>query len=489
MAARRFGELLLLASLLLGIISFHSRLSIRNFSTTFTEEEPQRRLSAQEKDGDKPLRILYIVTSLAEYNNGRRFTTRGDDRLKNFMLPVLVEGVESMIAVGYSHVDVFLITHWKMRRDRLKLIREALPKSVGLQVWDEATPIGYKLENQHNHTDPVTRGLARQHRYVIKDKLLEYDLFVNFEDDMLVKGEHVQQYIKMSQQLASLRDVAPIARFVPKRLTPMRDIFYGPLNKAQFGRLVPGLMRVEVLRDEDKHGAQTELDPIPVDLDYDGVTRSVDPSPCCHVSNSTASTATHIPQSPSSDKIFIWETGIKGLSVREIPGMGWVGLQSGAFLPNRNRCIGNYWSGRDGHFGNMSRPIPGEAMYLNNQGGWMATRQQILEWHTEQCPCGFLPPYDEPCYEFDGLDLRNVEYWSGGMSLFQSFKACNLQRIVSLDPDEFSRQLVYHSANNKQKQLKQRGKQDRFVKVDNLLGQLNTVRKNAEAAKKKELEQ
>lgn len=170
--------------------------------------------------------------------------------------------------------------------------------------------------------------------------------------------------------------------------------------------------------------------------------------------------------------------------------MGWVMLQAGSWLRNRNRCIGNYWSGRDGHFGNMTRPIVMDPIYLNNQGGWMATRQQIIEWHTEQCPCGFLPPYSEPCFPRDGLDLRNVEYWSGGMHLFQSFNACNLQRIIPLeDPDEWSRHLIYHSANNKQRQLKQRGKQDRFVKVNHLLGQLNTVKKNAEAAKKRELEQ
>jgi len=57
---------------------------------------------------------------------------------------------------------------------------------------------------------------------------------------------------------------------------------------------------------------------------------------------------------------------------------------------------------------------------------------------------------------------------------------------VSLDPDEFSRHLIYHSANNKQTQLNRQGKRDRFVKIDNLLGQLNTVRKRAEETKRKE---
>lgn len=64
-----------------------------------------------------------------------------------------------------------------------------------------------------------------------------------------------------------------------------------------------------------------------------------------------------------------------------------------------------------------------------------------------------------------------------------------MQRIVSLDPDGFSRHLIYHSANNKQKQLKNQDKSDRFVKVDHLLGQLNTVKKRAEDAKRKELKQ
>lgn len=109
----------------------------------------------------------------------------------------------------------------------------------------------------------------------------------------------------------------------------------------------------------------------------------------------------------------------------------------------------------------------------------MATRKQIWEWHTEVCPGGFLPPYDVPDYHFDGLDMRNVEYWSGGISLFTKRHACNLQRFISLDPDHFNRQLLYHTANNKQRQL--HGRRKSFVKANDLLGQLNTVRKNAEA--------
>ena len=77
--------------------------------------------------------------------------------------------------------------------------------------------------------------------------------------------------------------------------------------------------------------------------------------------------------------------------------------------------------------------------------------------------------------------MRNVEYWSGGMHIFTSKHACNLQRIIPLEPDKFARHLLYHTANNKQRQLNDGGKQQMLVKVNDLLGELNTVRTNAQA--------
>lgn len=106
------------------------------------------------------------------------------------------------------------------------------------------------------------------------------------------------------------------------------------------------------------------------------------------------------------------------------------------------------------------------------------------EWHTEICPGGFLPPYEPPHYNYDGMDLRNVEYWSGGLSLVTQQNACNLQRIVSLDPDRFAKHLIYHSSNNKQRQLA--WKNQKFVKVNDLYAQLRTVQGNAQGAKEKE---
>ena len=109
----------------------------------------------------------------------------------------------------------------------------------------------------------------------------------------------------------------------------------------------------------------------------------------------------------------------------------------------------------------------------------MATREQLWRWHTEICPGGFLPPYEAPHYQHDGLDMRNVEWYSGGMQLSTVRHACNLQRIILLDPRHFSKSLLYHSANNKQRQLHDK-REEMFSKANTLLGQLNTIKKRAE---------
>jgi hypothetical protein len=366
-----------------------------------------RRLSykhAADDDANKPLRILYIVTTLAEYNSGTRSTQRGSDRLQETLIPVLVEGVESMLSFGY-HVDVHLVCHWTMLPNRLELIRQKLPSSVGLDVWDDASPLGYNVERKNNHTEYLTQHLARQHRFVIKDKFPAYDFFVAFEDDMLIKGDHVKHYLNMTKELARLQTLAPDNLDIPNGVKA-HDYFHGPLTKAQLSRLVPGLMRVEALLDEDQYGAQSQLAPIPIDLEFGGMNRTVDPRPCCHVSNKTVND--HIPYAPSSDKVFIWETGIEGLSVREVPSLGWVMLMGGPTAFKAKPILGDYWSGRDSAFGKVGRPRGSGNKYLSNQGGWMATRQQIWEWHTELCPGGFLPPYYAPHYRLDGIDARNV---------------------------------------------------------------------------------
>ena len=74
----------------------------------------------------------------------------------------------------------------------------------------------------------------------------------------------------------------------------------------------------------------------------------------------------------------------------------------------------------------------------------------------------------------------NVEFWSGSYQLFTGvIGGCNMQRVMSLEQDDFSKHLIYHAANNKQRQLSS----NRMVRADHIFGQLNTVKKWAESAK------
>lgn len=363
------------------------------------------------EETEKP-RVLYIVTTLAEYNSGSRSTVKDSDRLQETLIPIVSEGIRSMVREGYD-VDLFLVCHFEVLPERIELVRRALPDSVGLDYWSGATPIGYDtMKDPFTTVYERTQHLSRQHRFVIKDKLLDYDVFVCFEDDMLITGEHVKHFVKMSDEIDRLRELAPEDPVEPTNHHEMTKSFHGPMTKGQLNRMIPGLMRVEVLLDEENYGAQSDTGPVPVDLDFNGQKAEVDPV-CCRVSSETASE--RHPMNPEPSKLMLWETHIKPLGVRKMPEesiLDWVVLLRG---PNdtdlkTNEVVGNYWSNRNNdYYPNERRPGAMEFKYINNQGGWMATREQIWRWHTEVCPGGFLPPYEAPHYRFDGLDARNVE--------------------------------------------------------------------------------
>jgi hypothetical protein len=128
----------------------------------------------------------------------------------------------------------------------------------------------------------------------------------------------------------------------------------------------------------------------------------------------------------------------------------------------------------------MDRPSGGQPELVAQQGGWMATRDQILRLNSGLCQGVFLPPFDPPMYYEDGQQSMNVEFWSGGYQLFTGVRGgCNMQRLMSFHPDQFSKHLIYHVANNKQRQLPQK----RMLRADHLFAQLNTVKKAAEKTK------
>lgn len=390
-------------------------------------------------------------------------------------------------------VDVYLICAYKLSTDREEQIRSALPFGVGLQVWDDAAPIGYEAKHSPNKIIDNTRALARQHRYVIKDKFAYYDLFMAWEDDMLIAGDHVHQYLSLSEQLEQLYLEAPDHIEGDDKVDdPYNTKFYGSMSKGQLARVIPGFIRVEALLDDSENGAQNSV--LPIDRDFlfnvDGKEHHIDPRICCHT-NMKSHLAT--PKTPGHRDLIIWETNIKAFSLRKFPApktqapknttntLDWAVLMMGPGkrIDNENK-VGGYWSGRNGAFGDEPRPSGGTPQLIAQQGGWMLTRRQIARMHLGLCLDSFLPPFDRPNYSADGQNTYNVEFWSGSYQIFTGAKSgCNMQRIISMQPGDFSKHLIYHTANNKQKQLTR----SRMVRADYLFGQLNTVMKFAETEK------
>lgn len=461
-------------------------------TTTATASQPQgiqqavADLNPNQSTGQT--RVLYVVTTLAEYNTGGRSTIKGQDRLAEVVIPVIVDGVESMISPPFNYnVDIFLICHYELKPEREQFVRDSLPNGVGFQVWDDAAPLGYDNRNSKNKLVPNTRALARQHRYVIKDKFFHYDMFLAFEDDMRITGHHVQHYVDMSAEIDRLREQAPDkVSDVPENLKdPSKMKFFGPMTKGQLDRVIPGFIRVEVLLNDTDHSAQTNVLPIPLDFEFEDVgARHIDPQICCHV-NMKPNIRT--PKTPPADDVIIWESNVKAFSLRELPTgsdfLDWtvVMLGPGKKLKDKEK-IGGYWSGREGAFGEEKKPQGGPPDLIAQQGGWMATREQIVRWNSGLCMGPFLPPFDPPSYYGDGQESMNVEFWSGSYQIFTGVKSgCNMQRLLSMHPDHFSKHLVYHVANNKQKQLGR----ERMVRADQMFAQLNAVRKMAKAEKEK----
>ena len=364
-----------------------------------TATTPQRRLLMRNDPSinKKKNRILYIITALAEYNSGTRNTVRGSDRLQETLIPVVSEGVTSMIKDGYD-VDVFLVAHFILQPERAALITKALPENVGFDYWNEATPLGYDTgSNKLDRTlENRTLHLARQHRFVIKDKLMQYDIFVVFEDDMLITADHVNHYVAVTNELRRLEELAPVD--VPPSTTSSKSPittkdevlqqYHGTMTKGQLRRMIPGFMRVEVLLDEEHYPAQSKTGPIPVDLLFtkDGKqspeATTVNATSCCYISDHLSNE--NRPGQPNADQLMIWETNILPLGIRKMPTdswLDWVVLQRG---PNQNdlnvnETIGDYWSNRNAdYYGpKEKRPAPQEFKYINNMGGWMATREQL----------------------------------------------------------------------------------------------------------------
>ena len=454
---------------------------------------------------EQQLKVLLVVTSLVQYDKGTRGTQHGYDRLQNVVLPQLTDSVSSMVNKGWK-VDVYFVLGYEsLADDRRQMIKDALPKGIGLEYWEDAIPYHYaNTYNKRPKDDQMLKiadhALSRQHRFVLRDKLPYYDFFACFEDDIRITAEHVINFLQLSSHIKQLHDKA---MFNPDHLvhvedeSPPRLQRHQPNDGASFGndvvddpisaehvkRLFPGLIRVEVLdrlpnhplRKSgvlDNHRFVKEVPPssnASTSQNGDGGLESIlSPSVCCEEDEPGRGKLT---PNPKMNELVLWETNIQATGVRKLPQpIGWV-----AVLPVEDRSdVGSWWSGYPDTYGesNMKRPRRIDAT-LAQQAGFMATRSQIQYFHDVACPGGFLPPFDSNHWKGDSLQRHSVEFWSGG---FQLFGQCYLNRILPLDPGQFEKQLIYHVSNNKQRTISAK----KVIRVQDFYGQILKVKERAE---------
>ena len=294
----------------------------------------------------------------------------GSDRLTEILIPTLKFSIESMLSMHEDwHVDVYLILGYVLKPERKQLIIDALPQNIGLQIWEDASPIYYDVR-QDSKLSVDTRALSRQHRFVIKDKYKYYDFFSCWEDDMRITGHHINHFLNVTKELEIISTEMKIKEEEDSEIQ-------GPLSHHQTVNAIPGFIRVEVLQKEAK--SQNKKDPIAI---ADGV--RVNGEYCCSELSGTV---------PKSEKMILWETGIAALGVRKFPGsIGWIAMLPGSKLKFPEK-ISTYWSGNDGAYGKMSRP-GGSGNYFANAAGIMLTRKQVD--HLDSiCPGKYLPPFSD----------------------------------------------------------------------------------------------
>jgi len=437
-------------------------------------------------------RALYVVASMAEYQTGAKGTVEGEDRFANTFVPIVSNAAHSIVNKYPTwDLDVFLIVGYKLRTERYDYLRKKLPEGVGLQLWEDAIPLSYNTTKDKTLMLNL-QSLNRQHRFVLRDKLNHYDLFIVGEDDMAINAAHVEQYLDIQTEINRLKEEALQRERRQKRRTPRnKNKFYGDLSSAQLSQMIPGFLRVEVYPENHLQNTSTITNMPRKNLLKD---INVDPKPCCHIPNSGSSTDPlyRLPQDPKSNQLMMWETAIEALGVRHFPKsshLDWVAYLPGVVGKDKTSHTADYyWSGRSGILGeNPVRPSPHNLPLFAHQAMYIMTRDQLLALDKEQtCKGRFLPPFSDKYMQRNGIFMHHhgkwmnsAEFMVGGLQLYTNGAknaenaGCNLQRIVSLT--NFSKHLTYHISNNKQRTINI----TRLVLADDLLKQLNYVKDKA----------
>jgi hypothetical protein len=431
----------------------------------------------------KNFRALYVVASMAEHQTGAKGTVKGEDRFTNTFVPIISNAAHSIVRKYPDwDLDVFLIIGYNLQPERYNYLRNKLPEGVGLQLWEDAIPLSYNSSKDERLILNL-QSVNRQHRFVLRDKLDYYDLFIVGEDDMAINAAHVEQYLDIQREIDRLKEEAlKREQLQPNMKGYNKSLFYGNLSSTQLSQMIPGFIRVEVFpadRQQNRTDAQFTID----EAEF-----QVDASPCCHLpqAESSEDPLHRLPLHPKSHQLLIWETAIEALGVRKFPAsshLGWVAYLPGVVDEDLNPTTDYYWSGRSGILGkDPVRPSPYNLSLFAHQAMYIMTRDQILALDKEEtCKGRFLPPFSKDVrrngihFHTDGKFMNSAEFMVGGLQLYtQGAKnaekaGCNLQRIVSLA--NFSKHLTYHVSNNKQKTIDPA----RHVMADDLLRQLSYV--------------
>jgi hypothetical protein len=269
---------------------------------------------------------------------------------------------------------------------------------------------------QPSHLVPSIPKFMKQHRYVVRDKLQHYDVFLSFfasvsgEDGgdtgvlNRITGEHIREYLETTSGIAALRRGEKFS---------------------VGGMLIPALLSVNVTPTKEQPSSnlgESKDDDAKDDPQIDAI-------PCCKgllpedigmQLNIVSGTKWDVYD--TSATIYLNTTGVS--SRRDIP----LHSAEGRIVVEREDTPTN--------IAEKSHPF--------YEDGWILTKEQLIQIIHNLCQGRFLPPLDE-------LDVALAQYYNTAKlksrvsyPLYESTDAggCGIHRVVHVDSTRLSQQLI-----------------------------------------------
>jgi hypothetical protein len=165
----------------------------------------------------------------------------------------------------------FAATNWQPNKN--SFYDKLYPLGLDFNYGMARLPLGYDNRNSKDKIIPNTQALARQHRYIVKDKLFYYNMFLAFEDDIRSR-DIMCNIMAMSEEIDWLRAQAPTTTTtlddLPKNGNDYKQSkFYVQMTRQKLGGVIPGFVQVEVMLKETEHGAHKWVVPILLDYNFE----------------------------------------------------------------------------------------------------------------------------------------------------------------------------------------------------------------------------